>query len=293
MAAAPTTRRTRCSEGGYVLLALLLIIALMVIAAAVVAPKVAFSIKRDREQELIHRGVQYTRAIRAFSRKFGRFPNSIEELQNTNGQRFLRKRYKDPITGQDFKLLHLTDVQLSGSGGVGALMQGSLNAAQGQGQGQAQLQAQVLGGLQAAGALGTVASNAVTQGLPGQAPNAQPDQNAASNSSDQDNSQPGATKPDAQNPVAPAVDTIGTSKIGGGAIVGVASVSKQRTIREFGHKNHYNDWQFYYDPGFDRGFAITGPTVRMTLPTPSLNPGGTPGTTESQAPPSGPPQPQQ
>jgi len=45
-------------------------------------------------------------------------PTRIEELENTNNIRFLRKRYKDPITGKDFKLLHVGEVQLSSSPGV-------------------------------------------------------------------------------------------------------------------------------------------------------------------------------
>jgi hypothetical protein len=45
----------------------------------------------------------------------------------------------------------------------------------------------------------------------------------------------------------------------GGPIVGVASVSKKDTIREFNHKKKYNEWQFVYDPATDRGGLITTP----------------------------------
>jgi hypothetical protein len=41
--------------------------------------------------------------------------------------------------------------------------------------------------------------------------------------------------------------------------VGVASTSKVQSIREFNHKNHYNQWQFIYDPSMDRGGLITTP----------------------------------
>jgi hypothetical protein len=41
--------------------------------------------------------------------------------------------------------------------------------------------------------------------------------------------------------------------------VGVASTSKATTIREFNHKNRYNQWQFIYDPTMDRGGLITTP----------------------------------
>jgi hypothetical protein len=46
---------------------------------------------------------------------------------------------------------------------------------------------------------------------------------------------------------------------GGGPIVGVASVSKDKTIREFNKKNHYNEWQFIYDPSTDRGGLLSTP----------------------------------
>ena len=46
---------------------------------------------------------------------------------------------------------------------------------------------------------------------------------------------------------------------GGGPIVGVVSISKKDTIREFNHKKKYNEWQFIYDPATDRGGLIKTP----------------------------------
>src|SRR5215471_17820256 len=112
------SRTRRRAESGYVLLVLLLSLALMIIVAAAVAPTISFDIKRDREEEMIHRGVQYSRAIRGYYKKFGRYPVKLEDLESANNLRFLRKRYKDPITGQDFKLLHFGDVKLTFSGGM-------------------------------------------------------------------------------------------------------------------------------------------------------------------------------
>jgi len=37
------------------------------------------------------------RAIQHFYKKFNRYPNKIEELENTNNVRFLRRRYTDPM----------------------------------------------------------------------------------------------------------------------------------------------------------------------------------------------------
>jgi hypothetical protein len=46
---------------------------------------------------------------------------------------------------------------------------------------------------------------------------------------------------------------------GGGAIAGVASLSKEKTIRVFNKKEHYNQWQFIYDPSTDRGGLLMTP----------------------------------
>jgi hypothetical protein len=77
------------------------------IAAAVafefylVLPRQAFEMRRTREQVLIERGEQYKRAIQIFVRRNRRYPISVEELEDTMGQRTLRHRYADPMTGTD------------------------------------------------------------------------------------------------------------------------------------------------------------------------------------------------
>jgi hypothetical protein len=42
-------------------------------------------------------------------------------------------------------------------------------------------------------------------------------------------------------------------------MVGVASTSKEKSIRIFNKKDHYNQWQFIYDPSTDRGGLLTTP----------------------------------
>ena len=107
---ASNPRRQR--DGGYLLLAILLMMAFMVIAATVEAPRMVQQIKRDREEEMIHRGTEYARAIKKFYKKFGRYPATLEQLDNTNQIRFLRKRYKDPLTKDGkWKLLNYGDIQ--------------------------------------------------------------------------------------------------------------------------------------------------------------------------------------
>src|SRR4029453_11987731 len=85
---------------------------------AATVPQLTFELKRDREEEMVHRGVQYTRAVRAYYRKFGGYPPSIDLLESSNNLHFLRKRYKDPVTGEDFKFLHVTDVKLTLGGSI-------------------------------------------------------------------------------------------------------------------------------------------------------------------------------
>src|SRR5258708_4267610 len=99
---------------------LMVALALITMALLTVVPEIGQQIRRDREEEMRHRGTSYMRAIQHFYKKFGRYPMRVEELENTNNVRYLRKRYKDPMTkdpatGQekDFKLLHQTDISLN------------------------------------------------------------------------------------------------------------------------------------------------------------------------------------
>lgn len=112
-------RRLR-SQSGYMLMVLIFLMALMMLAVISVAPRVAQQVKRDREEEMIHRGAQYARAIKRFYRKFGRYPTTIEQLENTNNVRFLRKRYADPMVEDGkWKFLHPGDVKIGGGSNVG------------------------------------------------------------------------------------------------------------------------------------------------------------------------------
>jgi type II secretory pathway pseudopilin PulG len=255
---------SRCSEQGYVLLTLLLVIALLIIAAAAIVPSITFNIKRDREEEMIHRGVQYSRAIRAYYKKFGRYPTKLEDLESSNNLRFLRKRYKDPITGQDFKLLHFGDVKLSFSGGIGG---GTINGATPAGQptafGSQPTQgtgASTVGGFLSSGSGPQSSSGAGSNTSTGGASGGATDQTGQT---DSDSTGQGSGQGSAQNPGEhPGVtgqDQLAGATFGGGPIVGVVSSSKKDTIREFNHKKKYNEWQFIYDPALDRGGLLTTP----------------------------------
>ena len=107
------------------LITLMLALALITIALLTVLPEIGQQIRRDREEEMRNRGTAYMRAIQHFYKKFGRYPSRIEELENTSNVRFLRKKFKDPVTGKDFRFLHLSDIQMLTMGG----MAGGMNPA--------------------------------------------------------------------------------------------------------------------------------------------------------------------
>jgi hypothetical protein len=101
-------------ESGFALLLVFAMAAIVCVMLYVELPRVAFEAQRTREETLIDRGEQYTRAIRLYMRKFpGKYPASIDQLESTNNMRFLRRRYKDPMTGSDeWRIIH------AGPGGV-------------------------------------------------------------------------------------------------------------------------------------------------------------------------------
>lgn len=277
MVASPKFALSRRSERGYILITLILFVALIAVAATVMLPIVVFQVKRDREEELIHRGVQYSRAMKHYVKKFGRYPTRLEDLENTNQVRFLRKRYKDPITGKDFKLLHVGEVQMAfGAGIAGATPAGGLNpgaaginGALGGPGAQAALANGALNTFAAAGGLAAAGANAgnfaqATSPNAAATPGQNPDESAEGNGPGTTPGQGGTFA--AAGPGAPgAFGSVNGSNspnpqvFGGGPIVGVASTSKDKTIRIFNKKEHYNEWQFIYDPTTDRGGLLTTP----------------------------------
>jgi type II secretory pathway pseudopilin PulG len=109
-----TMRSKQPRQKGYMLLAVMLLITLMLIALSIELPRIAQQIKREKEEELVHRGRDYCTAIKKFYHKNGTYPLSLEQLEDTNHMRFLRKRYKDPITGEaDWRLIHVGEAQIA------------------------------------------------------------------------------------------------------------------------------------------------------------------------------------
>ena len=117
-------RGRRKKQAGYAILAILFLLVILTLALMAVAPNVARQIQRDREEEMIHRGQQYARAIRKFYKKTGRYPNSVKDLLDTNHLRFLRREYKDPMTEDGkWRLLHVGEAQITPTGFFGQALQ--------------------------------------------------------------------------------------------------------------------------------------------------------------------------
>ena len=101
-------RARREGQRGFVLLALLFASAAIAIQVAVLLPRAAMQAQRVREERLIYRGEQYKRAIELYFRKHQKYPQELDDLEDTNGVRYLRRRYKDPLTGEDeWRLIHM------------------------------------------------------------------------------------------------------------------------------------------------------------------------------------------
>lgn len=191
------------AEDGYAMAALLVALSVMSIMLAVVMPVWKQMAQREKEAELIFRGEQYARAIGLFQRKSGpgTLPPSIDLLVQ---QRFLRRKYKDPITNDDFLPL------LAGQAVLGSQPPGAGQGAQ---------------------------PSIAGAGRGGRADGAAPAGGAAGSA-------------------------IGPGQVSGG-IVGVASKSRDRSIRLYNSRSRYNEWAFLYvaptpTPGPAGGAAPAG-----------------------------------
>jgi hypothetical protein len=95
-------------ERGFALLIVFLLAGAIALMLYSQMPRVAFESEREKEALLQDRGKQYVRAIQTYYVAFKKWPTKIEDLENTNNQRFLRRRYTDPMTGKDeWRLIHV------------------------------------------------------------------------------------------------------------------------------------------------------------------------------------------
>ena len=232
------------------------LVASMILFAAMAVPVVLTEGRREMEKETIWRGEQYQRAIGQYQRKFRRYPTKVEDLtQQTNGVRFLRKAYTDPMNKEDgsWRFIYFVPPgQLVGSVRQTSLLQNALSSTTIGAGGMSPF-----GGLQPLSPPGAAA---------GTAPGATPG--------------PGGAVQQVSNE--PQPQPLGGPMIGGN-IIGVGSKIKLPSFRLYLGGDTYEKWEFIYNPMLTAG-RTPGQIPGQALPP---NPGGTtaPGIPLPQAPP--------
>lgn len=237
-----TQATCRRRESGYSLLMVVFLVATSLILSAAVAPNVLTQGCREREEEMVWRGEQYERAIGLYFTKFGRYPTKIDDLtKQTNGVRFLRQAYTDPMNKEDgsWRFIYVgPNGQLIGSVHSQSLLQSTLTAST----------------LPGASALGAVAQPlAATGTAPGTGAAGAGQTNQQSSSSTL-----------APNPLQSQPQPLQGQVIGGN-IIGVGSKIKKPSLRVYDNGTTYAEWEFIWNPM--QQAAIPGQAVPVS-PTP-------------------------
>jgi type II secretory pathway pseudopilin PulG len=226
-------------EGGYGLLLVIFLITVLLILAVSVAPNILNAGRREREKEMIWRGKQYTRGVKLYFRKMGRFPTSLDDLTKPKigSLRFMRQAYKDPMNATDgsWRLIYV--------GPAGQLI-GSLKPQQ-----QNVLFPQ---GVTPANALnGTV--NPAQPGTIGQSVQGGTQlggSNSSTNPTGASGTPAGTDQSDSSSNPQP-IPTEDISPIIGGNIIGVGSKINQSSIIVYEHAKNYRLFEFIWDPAKD------------------------------------------
>jgi type II secretory pathway pseudopilin PulG len=203
----------RRSEDGFTLIGVIILLGIFMIFLAVALPRVREEVRRDQEIETMHRGEQYIRAVKLYYRRFHRFPADVEGLYETNGLRFLRNKYSDPLTGKDdWRPVYL-------------------------GQNKAPLTMGFFGTVRNLGAAAPP-GNGPLRGdqIIGAAP-PDPSPTGVSDSNQANQNDPGSTA---------------GQVFGGGPLIGFSPSSAKQSILIYKTKGFYDEWEFVYDPASDR-----------------------------------------
>ena len=253
----PISSRDR--EEGYLLLWLVVVCFLLLLALGVAAPRVAKELERDKEVEAEHRAQEYVRAIQLYYRKNNTYPTSLEQLLGTGSTgtptalniKYLRQQYKDPLTRDDFRLIHLGEAKTEVKGFFGdplpGMPVGNLGSAAGS-------QSNLAGGSNFGSSTASLGSSSAT---------------AAASGALGATAAAGATPPTTADGTPPALAVGSTVSVGtpsgstpfGGAgtsatsfqgskggFVGVGSNAKGPGLVEWNGSADIGDWEFLYDP---------------------------------------------
>jgi hypothetical protein len=98
-----SARRTAKQQDGYALLLVVFFASILLIGTMSIGLRTLTEGRREKEQEMIWRGKQYTRGVKMYYRKLGRFPNSMDDLvkPKIGNLRFMRQQYTDPMNKDD------------------------------------------------------------------------------------------------------------------------------------------------------------------------------------------------
>lgn len=223
-----------------VLAIVMLVATLLLVALTAAVTSVYQEGQREREEELIFRGTQYAQAVALFHRKFSRYPVSVKELLQTNGMRFLRKEYPDPMDPKGkWRFIHINaaGVLLDSKNQTFGTNPNNTNPA-GLGGGNSSTNSTQVGGF----SMGN--SNPMGQSTMG------------------GTSGFGMTQPVGSSQTGPTSSFFGNqNEIQGAYIAGVAATSHHESIKIWQKHHHYDEWEF---TGLDRGvfgIQIGMPTV--------------------------------
>lgn len=208
-------RPPRAAGSGFSLVILVVLAVVLQVMIAAALPMVSTQMKRDKEEELIFRGLQYAEAIRVFQARNGRYPVSLEELIKIH-PRAARQLWPDPMTEDGRWGLIYASAPGQGIGGAGG--------------------ARGVGGISgsASAPLGVSGALSDAQGA------------FLEDLEDEADEAPGG------GPISRREQRIrrragldGT--LGGGPIVGVHSLSEEEALRSFAGGGKYNEWKFTPD----------------------------------------------
>jgi len=252
--------RARKSQGGYALLLVVFLTTLLVVGTMSIGLRILTEGKREREQEMIWRGQQYTRGIKLYYRKLGRFPTSLEDLTKpkVGTLRFMRQAYKDPMNKDDgsWRLIYVgpagnligsLNKSLSSVSMPGPLGQQANAPSTGPGS---------TGGQSGFGGFGAT-NNA--PGAPGNNPGttgSPPGTTTTGIAPGVPGSPTGTAGTDPQ-----AVPTGDTPTIVGGNIIGVGSKINQPSVMVFEKAQNYRMFEFVWNPSADLGVGAAGPQI--------------------------------
>ena len=254
--------QSRHGEEGYLLLWLVVVCFLLLLALGVAAPRAAKELERDREVESEHRAQEYVRAIQLYYRKNNSYPTSIDQLLGNGATgstsivsvKYLRQRYKDPLTHDDFRLIHLGEAKTEVKGFFGEPLQGvpvgSLGSVAGS---QSNLAGGSNFGSSTTAASGAGASTLGSSGAAFGAPttNAAAPPSAGAGGMNGSSALGSTGTPAAGSGSTPfgGSGTSATSFQGSkGGIIGVGSYAKGPGLVEWNGSADIGDWEFLYDP---------------------------------------------